>query len=991
VSPASALPIRSPSANPLPIRLPPTPEPYPFSDRYPAQVSLASPADLQTLYRLGIDLDGVASGIATVYVSPAEAAALAGAGLVAIPIPNDGLRNFVAYGPGSDAPNAWPTYNQYVARMQALEAAHPNLVDLIQMGTTVQGRLMYCMKVTDNPALEENEPEFKYSSTMHGDETTGAELTMRLAELLATSYGSDPALTTLVDNLETWLCPISNPDGYVAGSRWNAHGEDLNRNFPDRFTDPVDDPAGREPETQAYMYLGYAHRFVMGANYHGGAQVLNYPWDAVAAPGDPIVPDYAPDDQLFYDFGTGYTIRNPMLWNGGFPEGVTRGWEWYQIWGGMQDWAYYWRGEHHVTIEVSNTKNPPFEQMDYYWDNNEEAMLWWLEQALSGLHGRVLDARDSAPLDTSVNISGLSDPVFARTDPDAGDYHRVISPGSYTLNVSVAGYLPQSANVTVVAGQPSVQDFYLCPQSPWTVSGTVTDLASGLPCGYPGVPWLPVIAQTDPGMASIRRRLPAIYTLRLRPTITPRSASSMSTRARSGFRPGSHAAARLSPSAKQVSAIQALPGDVLTYQVRLENSALPAAAALTDTLPAGVTWTGYLTATQGQPAYAGGQITWQGPLDFGQVVTVTYAVSVEQCLPAGTDITNLAAIYDGVATVLTRTASVTVENAAPGAPALLAPADGAAGQPLDAGLSWAASPDLNCDPITYDLYFGASNPPPLLAAALPGTTFSPGPLLAHTTYYWSVTASDGLAQAASPVWSFTTLNNLPLVPQPIAPADGAANVPLTTTLAWQSSDPDNDPLTYTLVYWAAGSPPLTVTLAAASFDPGPLLAHTSYGWQVTAEDGLAQVPSPAWSFTTLNNLPLAPQPISPADGALEVPLTTTLAWQSSDPDNDPLTSTLVYWAAGGQPITVTLPTASRPGLLAHTSYAWQVTPGTAWPSAALSGISSAEQCSARSRSALPMRATPLTASFSGRPPPRQRPLTYTWSIGLRAASRSPSR
>ena len=37
-----------------------------------------------------------------------------------------------------------------------------------------------------------------------------------------------------------------------------------------------------------------------------------------------------------------------------FPEGVTRGWEWYQIWGGMQDWAYVWRGEHHVTIELSD-------------------------------------------------------------------------------------------------------------------------------------------------------------------------------------------------------------------------------------------------------------------------------------------------------------------------------------------------------------------------------------------------------------------------------------------------------------------------------------------------------------------------------------------------------------------------------------------------------------------------------------------------------------
>ena len=79
---------------------------------------------------------------------------------------------------------------------------------------------------------------------------------------------------------EIWLCPIYNPDGYVAGSRYNAHGTDLNRDYPDPIIDPIDDPAGREPETQAFMYFGYGHRFVQGANYHGGALVVNYPWDA---------------------------------------------------------------------------------------------------------------------------------------------------------------------------------------------------------------------------------------------------------------------------------------------------------------------------------------------------------------------------------------------------------------------------------------------------------------------------------------------------------------------------------------------------------------------------------------------------------------------------------------------------------------------------------------------------------------------------------------
>ncbi len=108
----------------------------------------------------------------------------------------------------------------------------------------MQGRDLWVLKITDNPDVEEDEPEFKYSANHHGDETVGIEMTLRLAELLVDNYGTDPTLTELVDEMEIWLWPIYNPDGYVAGSRYNANGVDLNRDFPDRFTDPVDDPAG---------------------------------------------------------------------------------------------------------------------------------------------------------------------------------------------------------------------------------------------------------------------------------------------------------------------------------------------------------------------------------------------------------------------------------------------------------------------------------------------------------------------------------------------------------------------------------------------------------------------------------------------------------------------------------------------------------------------------------------------------------------------------
>jgi hypothetical protein len=246
------------------------PEPYPNSDIYPAVAYLDSLEDLQLLYALNIDMEDLRPvdgdytpgvvfepSIATIYINPIQAQSLAQAGLLHVPIANEGYRSFLLYGPGNGAPDAWPTFEQYLARMQDLETEHPQIVDLVSIGTSVLGRGLYCMRITDNLPQEENEPEFKYTAAHHGDETTGIEMTMRLAELLASSYSIDPILTDMVDKMEIWLCPIYNPDGYVSGNRYNANWVDLNRDFPDRITDPFDDPTGREPETQAFMYFGY--------------------------------------------------------------------------------------------------------------------------------------------------------------------------------------------------------------------------------------------------------------------------------------------------------------------------------------------------------------------------------------------------------------------------------------------------------------------------------------------------------------------------------------------------------------------------------------------------------------------------------------------------------------------------------------------------------------------------------------------------------------
>jgi hypothetical protein len=463
----------------------PTPQPDPFSDRYPVEIVVDNRHDYQYVLDHLYDVDTVQTLDPTrilatgeefkplrvvAYINPVEAGLLQRAGLSATPIVNESRVAASLYGPGLDAPNTWPTYETFVARWQALADAHPEIVQMNNIGSSVQGRSIWCLKITDNPNLQENEPEVKFSAAIHGDEATGIELTTRLAELLVTGYGSDPRVTGLVDNLETWLCPIHNPDGYVNSSRYNANGKDLNRNFPDPVSDPVDTIAGREIENVAFMQLGYANRFRLGINYHGGASVVNYPLDS-----KPLSPPYyAPDNDLFHDLSIDYASLNPTILHGGFTDGVTVGWEWYIITGGMQDWAYNWRDELHVTIEVSSVKKPAFTDMDAYWGDNQEAMLVWMERALTGAAGLVTDAATGLPLDAVIKTSDNLKTI--RTDPEVGDYHRLLLPGVYTLTATASCHVSANAEVIVPNGGQVMQDFNLQPTG---ISGDLSDSISG--------------------------------------------------------------------------------------------------------------------------------------------------------------------------------------------------------------------------------------------------------------------------------------------------------------------------------------------------------------------------------------------------------------------------------------------------------------------------------------------------------------------------------
>ena len=120
---------------------------------------------------------------------------------------------------------------------------YPSLCRLDTIGTSINGKLVLALRISNNPGAAATKPEVFYTSTMHGDETGGFILMLRLADYLLSNYNDNPRVKELIDNLDIWINPLANPDGtYNSGDvisspvRFNANGVDLNRNFPDPTT-----------------------------------------------------------------------------------------------------------------------------------------------------------------------------------------------------------------------------------------------------------------------------------------------------------------------------------------------------------------------------------------------------------------------------------------------------------------------------------------------------------------------------------------------------------------------------------------------------------------------------------------------------------------------------------------------------------------------------------------------------------------------------------
>ena len=325
-------------------------------------------------------------------------------------------------------------YEQLKAKLEEVAQQNPALVSLNSAGRSIQGRELFYVKVSDNAFVDESEPNLLYIANMHGDETVGRELMIFLLDYLIEGYkAGDQRIKNIVDNAQVFIMPSMNPDGFENNSRENANDDDLNRDFPDFTSNPNDDTAGKAKETASVMDLHKKYLFHSALSFHGGSAVFNIPWDTKS---NKNAQDKFGDDPVMYAMGREYAESNSSMIHGGFNGGLTYGYEWYEVDGGMQDWACYYRDSIHATVELSEVKWPPAADLEEYWTENKDALVKYLERGIRGIHLEVVD-QSGNPIDNPVVTHSTTrrDIVFK-----SNQIHRVTVAGKQKVTVKAQGY-----------------------------------------------------------------------------------------------------------------------------------------------------------------------------------------------------------------------------------------------------------------------------------------------------------------------------------------------------------------------------------------------------------------------------------------------------------------------------------------------------------------------------------------------------------------------
>ena len=272
------------------------------------------------------------------------------------------------------------TFDEIEQNLDELFNEYPQLVkEKISIGTTLEGRNIWAIKLSDNPNIEEDETKILYTGLHHSREPMSYMNLFYYMFWLCENYGIDDEATKILETRQLWFIPAINPDGLVYNQQIAPNGGglqrknmrqtcpssptgvDLNRNYS--FQWGLDDQGSSgdgcnetyrgsssfsEPETQAVRDFVDLHDFPIAFNYHSYSNLLIYPFGYSYENDAP-----AEDVETFIEYGEDMVQYNNYALGTG-PELL------YPVNGEACDWMY---GEHGIfayTPEIGS-------QSDGFW------------------------------------------------------------------------------------------------------------------------------------------------------------------------------------------------------------------------------------------------------------------------------------------------------------------------------------------------------------------------------------------------------------------------------------------------------------------------------------------------------------------------------------------------------------------------------------------------------------------------------------------------
>ncbi len=371
----------------------------------------------------------------------------------------------------------YPSYDLYVGLMHHFQETYPQLCALeTVLDTTPHPTLPHsilALHISNTLGEATTKSAFLYSSTMHGDETLGYLLLLHLADYILQNAATDTLVQEVLDKTDLYILPLENPDGtyYLSNDliysdahsqRRNYAGYDLNRNYP--YLPVLDNRANVQPETRAMMEWLETKNLVMSANFHGGSEVFNLPWDLWGIDSVPH-PDVDWFRYVCQNYASACHFFDANSFKGVSGRSVLSGGDWYTCDGTRQDYMNYYLHCREVTVELSSTHTVlDSANIARYWNINRDRLLSYILESAHGFWGTVVDDLTGEPIEAQVTVldhDNLHSEVYSHLP--LGVYHRPIMAGKYHVAVSAPCYMTDTFEVAVLPDEAACLNVRLRP------------------------------------------------------------------------------------------------------------------------------------------------------------------------------------------------------------------------------------------------------------------------------------------------------------------------------------------------------------------------------------------------------------------------------------------------------------------------------------------------------------------------------------------------